>query len=270
MRRLIAILALLVALAPTAHAGGGCRLAEATPAQLRQASETGARLREKLESRDAPVALVARVGTDLSRFDLTYSHLGIAVRDHPDGRWTVVHLLNECGTDHSAIYAEGLANFFLDDLVSMDGAVVWLEPALASRVAERLASDPVALHEPRYSVIARYDSARYQNSTSWVLEELAMALHDLDPARGRGVAHAQLSIDGYRPDVLHIPYAQRLAGGLFMPNVAFTDHPIGARLAGEYPVVTVRSITAYLEAQHASIALVELAPHARRSGLVLP
>ncbi|MNW19810.1 hypothetical protein D3C71_2199570 [compost metagenome] len=38
-----------------------------------------------------------------------------------------------------------------------------------------------------------------------------------------------------------------MLGGLFSANVAFTDHPIGTRLAGDYPVVTVRSIIEYLE-----------------------
>jgi hypothetical protein len=140
----------------------------------------------------------------------------------------------------------------------MDGAVVWLEPALAGRLAARLARDTLALHDPHYNVIARYDSERYQNSTSWVLEQLVGAEHAIDPARGRAPLHAQLFADGYRPEVLHIPYAERIAGGLFMANVAFTDHPLGARLAGRYPVVSVRSIFEYLERRGNPLAIVEL------------
>ena len=252
------MLAALLALAPLAHAGGGCKLEHASAAQVATAAGAAERMRSTLDASDAPLALVARIGTDLSRFGQKYSHVGIAVRDHADGRWTVVHLLNVCGTDRSGIYAEGLTNFFLDEMVSYDGAVELLEPALAQKLAERLARDPLALHERRYNVIARWDSERYQNSTAWVLEQLVSAAHDLDPALGRHAAHAQLAADGYRPDVLHIPYAERLAGGLFMPNVAFTDHPLGARLSGEYPVVTVRSIFDYLAARHESQRLVEL------------
>ena len=252
------LFAILFALAPLAHAGGGCKIEHASAAQVATAANAAARMRATLEEGDAPVALVARIGTDLSRFDQKYSHVGIALRDHPDGRWTVVHLLNVCGTDRSGIYAEGLTNFFLDEMVSYDGAVVFLEPALAQRLADRLRRDPLALHERRYNVIARFDSERDQNSTAWVLEQLVMAEHDLDPALGRRTAHAQLAADHYRPDVLHIPYAERLAGGLFMANVAFTDHSISARLAGEYRVVTVRSIFDYLAARHESRTVVEL------------
>jgi len=253
-----ALLLALLAFAPLAHAGGGCKVEHASAAQVATAARAAERMRATLESGDAPVALVARIGTDLSRFGQKYSHVGVAVRDHADGRWTVVHLLNVCGTDHSGIYAEGLTNFFLDEMVSYDGAVVFLEPALARKLAERITRDPLALHERRYNVIARWDSERYQNSTAWVLEQLVSAAHDLDPSLGRQAAQAQLVADHYRADVLHIPYAERLAGGLFMPNVAFTDHPLGARLSGEYPVVTVRSIFEYLDAQHESQRVVEL------------
>jgi hypothetical protein len=54
-------------------------------------------------------------------------------------------------------------------------------------------------------------------------------------------------MDGFRPDVIHIPYRKRILGGLFSANTDFTDHPVATRLSGEYPVVTVRSIFRYLE-----------------------
>jgi hypothetical protein len=51
--------------------------------------------------------------------------------------------------------------------------------------------------------------------------------------------------------VLRIPYLERLAGAIGAPNVSFVDHPVGARLAGKYRVVTVDSIFRYLEGQRA-------------------
>jgi hypothetical protein len=36
-------------------------------------------------------------------------------------------------------------------------------------------------------------------------------------------------------------------GGLFGANTIFTDHSVGTRLSGDYPIVTVRSILRYLQ-----------------------
>jgi hypothetical protein len=47
---------------------------------------------------------------------------------------------------------------------------------------------------------------------------------------------------------------KRVLGGIFSANVAFTDHPIGTRLAGDYPVVTVRSIIDWLRQRDAVVA----------------
>ena len=63
----------------------------------------------------------------------------------------------------------------------------------------------------------------------------------------RRAAYAFARSDGYRPDTIHIAYSKRLLGGLFSVNTIFTDHPVGTRLSGEYPVVTVRSILRYLQ-----------------------
>jgi hypothetical protein len=241
-------LALLLAmlLATTAHAGTNCREHVATARELAEAADSARRVYAELEKSDAPVALLARAGTDLHKYGLHYSHVAFVVRDHPDGRWTVVHLLNECGTSHSALYAQGLVNFFVDDLVTQDARLAWLSPPVAQRLATMLAAPRgTPLHEPRYNVIARYDSQRTQNSTAWVLDVLAAA--ELGGTSSRRQAQAEEAAEGFEPDVLHIPYSQRILGGLFSANTDFTDHPVGARLAGEYPVVTVRSIQRHLE-----------------------
>lgn len=201
-----------------------------------------------LDEADTPVALVARVGTDLSKHGLVYSHVGFALRDHPDGRWTVLHLLNACGTDRSALHAQGLVNFFADDLVNQDARIVWLQPELAQRLASQLRALPRnALHQPHYSVIARPGSRDYQNSTAWVLETLAAVLPETDTLHDRSGAYAYAKHDGFRPDRIHIAYSKRILGGLFSANTAFADHPVATRLSGDYPVVTVRSILRYLE-----------------------
>jgi len=239
--------ATLVLLPAQGRAGTGCGNEPLAPRKLADAAQTALTVADALDRRDAPLALVARVGTDLSAQGLVYSHVGFVVRDHPAGRWTAVHLLNECGSDRSNLYSQGLVNFFADDLVKQDARIVWLEHELAQRLAQRLRALPqTALHQPHYNLIARPGSAEYQNSTAWVLETVGAAL-SATPAPNRGAAFAAAQRDGFRADRVHIPYSKRVLGGLFSANVAFTDHPIATRLGGEYPVVTVRSIVDYLE-----------------------
>ena len=251
MNARVSIAIVLLLIAELARAGAKCRDVPVGASELARATDAALATQRALDARDEPVALVARVGQDLSRFGLEYSHVAFVLRDHPDGRWTVVHLLNRCGTDSSGIYSEGLVNFYLDDLIDERTAIVWLEPALARRVAEARAGDgPRALHNRHYSAIARPESMQYQNSTSWLLEIVELAMHGDKPADGRARAHQLLAQDRFQPDVLRIPYIERLAGAVTVANVSFVDHPLGDRLSGHYRVVTVDSIFRYLAQQH--------------------
>jgi hypothetical protein len=211
-------LALAVA-APAARAGTACTEHAPTAQAMAEAAASALRVRDVLEAEDAPVALLARAGTDLAKYGLHYSHVAFVVRDHPAGRWTVVHLLNECGTDHSSLYAQGLVNYFADDLVTQDARVSWLPPDIADRLARDLTgADVGALHDRDYNVIARYDSRRTQNSTAWVLEMLAVAYAPPGVAPDRPRAQAIAQGSGHVPDRIHIPYSKRVLGGLFSAN----------------------------------------------------
>jgi hypothetical protein len=241
-----------------ADAGANCEATRMPAEKVAAAAESALRTADALDRRDAPVALVARVGRDLSAHGLVYSHAGFAVRDHADGRWTVVHLLNECGSHRSGLYAQGLVDFFADDLVNQDARIVWLDPEHARRLATHLDDLPAnPLFQPRYNLIARPGSRDYQNSTAWVLETLAATVPAAGDVRSRHRAHAFAMQTGFRPDIIHIPYSQRLLGGLFGSNVAFTDHSVSTRLSGEYPVVTVRSILRWVEAMDPQSAQLE-------------
>lgn len=246
MHRLLFLLTLF--LSPVTMAGTQCSEKTASPAAIAIAAETAQRVLAQLEKNNAPVAMLARHGTDLKKYGLHYSHVGFVVRDHRDGPWTVVHLLNECGSSQSSLYAQGLVNFFLDDLQSQDTRIVWLKPELSERLATMLKTNEArSVFDPDYNVIARYDSRQYQNSTAWVLDMLAAAqLPTVDVPR-RLNAQALQKAQGFVPDTIHIDYSQRILGGLFSANTVFTDHSVGARLSGEYKVVTVRSIFRHME-----------------------
>lgn len=182
MHRLLLLLALVFS--PAVFGGTQCSEIAATPKAIATAAESAQRVLAQLEKNNAPVALVARHGTDLKKYGLHYSHVGFVVRDHPDGRWTVLHLLNECGSSRSSIYVQGLVNFFLDDLQNKDARIVWLKPELSERLSRLLKSNAATLvFDPDYNIIARYDSRQHQNSTSWVVDMLAAA--QLPTARTR-------------------------------------------------------------------------------------
>lgn len=251
------LFALCLAWPLAATAGTQCEIKPATPLKLANATVTAMRVVAALDQADIPVALVARVGTDLSKQGLVYSHVGFALRDHSDGRWTVLHLLNECGTARSALHAQGLVNFFADDLVNQDARIVWLNPDLAQRLADHLRGLPRnALHEQAYNLIARPGSNDYQNSTAWVLETLAAAAAT-PYLQDRRAAYAWAQRDGFRPDTIHIAYTKRVLGGLFGVNTIFTDHSVGTRLSGDYPVVTARSIFRYLQERGYAVRVTE-------------
>lgn len=236
-------------LASAAQAGRSCESAALTPRQIQAASVAAQRTFQALEEGPGDLALVARVGQDLSRHGLRYSHVGLALRDHPNGPWTVLHLLNACGSADSGIYAEGLLNFFLDGMLSYDSRIIWLRADVEQELLRGLQQGwATQIHDTRYNVIARPDSTRNQNSTGWMLSLLGLALDPPPPDRAPSALRGWMAATtaGFEPTQLRLSYSKRVLGGLFSANADFTDHPVRARLRGRYPVVSVRSIFEWL------------------------
>ena len=246
MRALAPLILGLALVTGPAHAGRACEETPLAPRAVRSGMALAVATRDALEHSGAEVAIVARVGRDLSRYGLRYSHAGIAWRDHPAGRWFVVHELNACGTAASDLFDEGLGNFFLDDLVDYQ-ALVLIPPAdVQASLARRLAREAAAaLHEARYNMAAYPFSTRYQNSNQWVLETVAAALGG-EAAGSRAGAQAWLRGAGYQPTTLTLSALERLGGRMFRANVAFDDHPPERRFAGRVDVVSVESVARFL------------------------
>jgi hypothetical protein len=239
--------ALVAALALPARAGQPCREEPLAAAEVVQSMELARRTVEALDASGARVALVARAGQDLSRYGLRYSHLGIAVRDHPAGRWTVVHELNACGTASSELYNEGMGNFFLTDLYRHEASILLPGPETQERLARLLAGrTPRRLHEPAYNMLSYVYSTRYQNSNQWVLELLAAAGAPAGQVESRAEAQAWLRKEGYAPGTVEIPAAVRLGARMFRANVAFDDHPFERRMAGHIDTVTADALMRFV------------------------
>jgi hypothetical protein len=238
--------ALMLAAAP-AHAGQACRAEALSANEVVKSMELARKTFDALEASGASVALVARAGQDLSQYRQHYSHLGIVLRDHPAGRWTVVHELNACGTASSNLYNEGVGNFFLTDLYRHEAQVVVPGPGLQARLVQVMAGRaPRRLHEPRYNMLSYVYATRYQNSNQWALELLASAAAAPGQVETRAEAQAWLKARRYDPATVEIPAAVRLGARMFRANVAFDDHPFDRRMAGHIDTVNADALMRFV------------------------
>lgn len=243
-------MALALCVASVAHAGRTC---EATKTTLRSV-ERGLALAEKtlasLNASGQKVVVLARAGQDLGKYGLQYSHLGFAYQQlGSDGTntWRVVHKLNDCGTSASAVYRQGLGEFFMDDLWRYEAAWLTLAPSAQERLFELLQTPgrATSLHHRPYSMVSYVWGHKYQQSNQWAIETLAAAI-------GPGVATRQqaqawLSASGYEPTTLKIGPLTRLGGRVTAANIAFDDHPDEKRFSSRIETVTVDSVFSWLQ-----------------------
>lgn len=211
------------------------------------ASAAATRLERALEASGAELAIVARIGSDLRRHGIAWTHAGIVWRDDPAARWQVTHLLNDCAGARSRLYRQGLVNFFLDDPLVYDALILVPGPVTRAALAARLRSGAaLSLHQPLYSAMSYPFATSYQNSNQFVLENLALAQAGA-AAGGREAAIARLRATGYAPHVVRLTGFERIGAGM-RANVRFDDHPRDADQANRYSVVTVASLEAWLSA----------------------
>lgn len=243
----------------SAHAGRSCEASAPTPKTVMQALELANKTRNALDASGAEVVLIARVGQDLSKYKLRYSHVGFAWRDHPAGRWIVVHELNQCATAESELFNEGLGNFFLDDLYAFETLILVPNAATQSRLAALLATNaPGQFHTARYNMLSYAFSTQFQNSNQWVLEMLAAASATDAKINDRAQAQAWLKMAGYQPITLQISTATRLGARMFRANISFDDHPFDRRMAGQIDTVTVDSIVRFVESRDPQVKKITL------------
>jgi len=241
-----ATLALLVGAACPAFAGQGCESAQPSLDVVKKTTAMARRTQIALDAGVEQVYVLGRIGQDLSRFGLKYSHLALVMRDPEDGQWTVYHALNECGTAVSRVYKQGLLEFFGDDLFRYEAAIVSLPKALQARVATRLREAPKVFHEPSYSVVAYPFSPLHQNSNQWLLETLAAAMSTDAVLKTREQAQAWLRMAGFEPTELKLGPMTRLGGRLFKAQVFFDDHPGDLRWADRIRTTTAESVFEFL------------------------
>jgi hypothetical protein len=247
LRRIAAGLLLAACLGP-AFAGVTCSEAPPTPESVRKGLRLALQVFETLNKSGESVALIGRVGSDLSKYRLRYSHMGMVVRDHRKGRWTVVHMLNQCGTANSALYDEGLGNFFNDDPFAYEALLIYPGPENQQRLLKTLSTRlPSSLYEPAYSMLSYPWATKYQNSNQWVIEILGAAWAPEGSVFNRQQAQAWLRQTGYQPTLLRIGTFERLGGRMFRANIAFDDHPNELRFSDQIYTATVESAAEFVK-----------------------
>jgi hypothetical protein len=247
---------LLLLTGGAAQAGRPCENRLPSAQSVERAMSLAEHTSRRLTDCGARVVVLARVGQDLSRYGLRYSHLGFAYLEgretlSGDGArgpavWRVVHKLNQCGTARSALYRQGLAEFFLDDLYEYEAAFVVLAPAVQARLLPALSDNTrvAQLHTPSYNMLAYPWAITYQQSNQWAIETLAMTQDDAATSRER--AQTWLRLTGYEPTTLHLSALARLGARATQANVAFDDHPNQKRFTDRIETVTVDSVFAWL------------------------
>jgi hypothetical protein len=231
------LFALLACGAGDALAGRACEDQPATIERTAAAFDTASKLANTLDASGQHLAILARRGQDLDKYGLRFSHAGFAMKTQ--GEWVVYHELNLCGSATSKLFSQGLAEFFADDLVSNETAVVIPEPWLQDRLVQLLTSkdELFRMYQPAYSAVAYPFSTKYQNSNGWLLETYARAASDV-MLPSREEAQAWMKVACYKPSVLDVGAMTRLGGRMFTQNVFFDDHPSELRWNGKITVNT--------------------------------
>jgi hypothetical protein len=242
--RTAAVAAALALVTAAAHAGRSCENRPPRVDAIQRSMQLAEHTAQALDQSGAQVVALARIGQNLSEYGVRYSHFGLAYRDN--GKWRVVHKLNQCGTAHAAVYRQGLGEFFLDDLYEYEAAVVIPTPEIQARLLPVVRDNArlAQLNTPAYSMVAYPWSQTYQQSNQWALETFAMAQEPAATTRER--AQAWLRLQGYAPTTLHIGPMKRLGGRLTAANIAFDDHPNEKRFTDRIDTVTVDSVFAWL------------------------
>ncbi len=254
----ICLLLLLTLASFAVHAGRSCEQKPLELANLTKAMDLALQNRQALDNSGAQVAFIARAGQDLSKYHLRYSHMAIVWRDHPKGRWLVVHELNSCGTAQSNLYDEGLGNFFLDDMHLYHSKILIPELESQQRLVDLLRqAHGLSLHEPNYNMLAYPFATKYQNSNQWVLETYANAQMGTEKIN-RSQAQAWLRQTGFAAITLQIPAMTRLGGRMFRANVAFDDQPFDRRMAGQIDAVTVDAVFRFIKQREPAAQEIEL------------
>lgn len=249
-------LAISLAFSAPALAGRTCEQKPASDQSLIRGLNMALKTQTALDASGAKVVILGRSGQDLTKYNLRYSHIGIAYK-LPEG-WRVFHKLNSCGTSVSNIYVQGLGEFFLDDPWRYEAVWVVPKPAVQQRLQTLLDDENrvTTMHEPAYNLVSYAWGTKYQQSNQWAIETLALAMEPTLSSREQ--AQSWLQSQQYQPTALTIGPLSRLGGRATSVNIAFDDHPNAKRFSDRIETVTADSVFEWMERTGLGSAPVQL------------
>lgn len=263
---LLAALALGLTLVTSARAATFCDRGGEVPAteQDRQLQVVAVARRELVAS-GVDAALVSRSGTDLSRFQLQYSHSGLALKDSRNSPWSVRQLYYACDESRARLYDQGLAGFLLSagKTAPIRLAIVTLPGEAGSRLAARALDNRLALAllSPRYSASAYAFATRYQNCNQWVAELMGFAWQpreDDASTPDRAQAQRALRALGYDPTPVVVPSHAVMFAAQFVPLIHSDDHPLDDLYAMRLKVSTPAALEAFVQQRVPQAQRIEL------------
>jgi hypothetical protein len=225
--------------------------------------QMGSLVEKLIEGSGAQAAIISRSGLDLRRFDIRYSHAGIALKGE-DG-WLVRQLYFDCQEERPRIFDQGVPGFVLsqDDEKSIYVSLLWL-PRTEEVLLEQSAEDKrlsLSLLASEYSANAYPFSTRYQNCNQWVIEMIAQAWGGLAmqtevPAQRRE-AQAWLAANGYPASEIRINPLFMFASR-FVPFLHREDHPEAELADNLYRVSMPAAIEGFVKARAPATTRTEL------------
>jgi hypothetical protein len=203
---------------------------EVTAAEQDRVLRFAGAVKRELEASQQSVALISRAGLDLSRFNLLYSHAGVALKDE-DSAWTVRQLYYACDESRPRLFDQGVPGFALGADAPGQGHVslIFFDADNAGRLAQAARNKALALAllAGRYSANAYAFGTRYQNCNQWVAEILASAWGAaVGQEKPREHAQAWLREQGYAAGPVRLRSRWLMFAGQFVPLVHVDDHPV--------------------------------------------
>jgi hypothetical protein len=245
---------------------------------LQMSSKLSDYLEKKHLSDGTSVVLLGRAGSNSPSTRFTrkvsqywsYTHAGLAYREHPLGQWTVVHLLNDCG-QKSSIYQESLSKFFLDDPYEYKVVVAIPDSALQAGLYDLIVNKNLAtalFNNSTYSSVSNPFNTKRQNSNEYILDTLTAAMAHMAGNRtvftreqakdylissglAKKVTPEQVKVKGFE--------SLGLALGFGPENATLDDHPRSERRNGEVSMVSVGTLIEFLSDTNQLVSTTELA-----------
>ena len=220
-------------------------------------------VKTELDRSGHSMAIVARSGLALRRFDQRYSHAGVSLKTSPNTPWSVRQLYYACDEQRPRMFDQGMAGVVLGANDAAEGYIsIVLLPLEAAQPLERAALDErnaLQLLGGSYSANAYAFGQQYQNCNQWLAELLASAwgppFVDDD---GRGQAQQWLRAEGYAPSVIRLGWRPLVWLAGLLPWLHNDDHPPEDLADAQYNISMPQSIAAFVHARFPQATHIEV------------